>query len=256
MRGMLAASVAWIALQTGCVSDNPLDPTGDDFSVSAQWTVNGEAPSPEACAAAGIEEFRVGFFESSRALYFPELIRCCSDGSLSTEPILAYAHYQIELQAHDLHRSGGTTAASTERTTLEAEPPTTHFDLTPDGPLDFIYNGGSSGLRVTASWTVGGKAASAEACAAAGIETVRLRAFGEADVAFADPVFERTVPCGPGRYDSKDDEENPRPLSNGARYRTETTAIDSGGGVVSQLRPETLMDASCLPRFPWPAADL
>lgn len=257
MTRLTAALIVVAVLGGGCVSENALDPTGTDFSVSAEWTIDGETPSPAVCAASGIEQVRVAFYEGSLPHYVDALEFCCSEGSFSTDRILAYAHYRVELQAHDLHRSGSTTADATDETALIADPPQTHVDLTPDGPVDFVYDGGDvTGLRVTASWTVAGAPASGDTCTAAGIDTVAVRAYAESDTAFSDPVFERTAPCSEGSLDSKDAESDPTPLPNGARYRLETAALDSSGAAVGRARTDQVVDASCVARLEWPAADL
>lgn len=257
MRSLTTALPCICALLIGCVSENGLDPTGDDFSVSAEWTVNGSAPSPESCGAAGIEQVRVAFYEGSRAHYLDELTVCCSAGSISTDPILAYARHRIELQAHDLHKGGGTTAHATDQTAYLVEPPQEHLDLTPGGPMDFVYDDGDrSGIRVTARWTVGGASPTADVCAAAGVETVRLRAYASSDTAYATPLFERSVPCSAGSYDSNGEDGDTTPLPNDAVYRTETSALDASGAVVDQDRPEIAVDASCVATLALPPADL
>jgi len=246
--------VVGCALLAGCVSQNPLDPRGEDFSISAEWTVNGMAPSPESCGAAGIEEVRIAFYESSRASYFEELEVCCSVGTISTEPILAYARHRIELQAHDLHKSGGTTAAATEKEAFLVEPPQADLDLTADGAFDFVYDDGDrDGTRIIARWTVAGGGASEASCEAAGVQTVRLRAFPASDTGFAMPLHEWTAACASGSYDSRNVADgDTTPLPNGAIYLLETAALDGSGGVVAQERTATAGDASCMQHVIWP----
>lgn len=255
MRNVVATStVVWCALLAGCVSQNSLDPRGEDFSVSAAWTVNGSAPSPESCGAAGIEEVRIAFYESSQANYFDELEVCCSVGSLSTEPVLAYARHRIELQAHDLHKGGGTTAAATEKEAFLVESPETNLDLTPGGPFDFVYDDGDrDGVRIIARWTVAGGSASQAACDAAGVDTLRLRAFAASDTAFAMPLHEWTAACKDGAYDSNGVVDgDTTPLPNGAIYLLESAALDGSDAVVEQVRTESPVDASCVERVTWP----
>ncbi len=238
--GTLLAALA--AVSSGCVVEVSFDPFGDDFSVSGEWTINGEAPSASVCDGAGIQNVRIVFYDDGSPYFFDQLTFPCSTGAFETGKIFAYGSYTTEWQA--VLTDG--TVVKGPMLPLVVNAPIEHANLAPadfvvEGPTGFDPRGTDDSL--SADWNINGVAADAAGCAAAGIEDIAIVIYAESDTGYTDGVTVASASCANGKYDSRDPGGPGAILADG-RYLTSIDALDSTGAVIGSFRSEFVLDTT------------
>jgi hypothetical protein len=206
-------------LASGCVQVSDFDPVGNAASISGAWTIDGAAPSAEACRALGADLVRVVFLDEDRPVVHGALIyRCdsaCGETCFDTRPapVVGEGEWTIRLEA--VGNASVVAVAPPEVRSSEGG----HIALT---PASFLSG------RISATYRVGGNAPTFEACRAAGIATVEI-AFESAGGEVATPARED---CSVGTVGTR--------VAPNATYVVRLRALGPTGEVVRESMAETL----------------
>ncbi len=245
---LLAGLYAALAAMTGCVVEVNFEPIGGDVSVAGTWTINGGAASSASCDAAGIATVRLQVceFVDGDCYTASNLEAACSAGRFTTAPFLLADTYALRWQA--IGTDGTVSNGAWETVTAPAGSTiTSEVDFVSALPTEDTLAG---------TWTVGGAAADAASCAAAGIMNVRL-AFHTNDQGTA--LFrEFILPCSDGGFDSR---SGMGPTLPDGMFYSQWEALDAAGNVLAtselpllELDTSAVTHANLAP-VDFPAAD-
>lgn len=233
-RVMVGGVALALAVATGCVVKVDFDPHGSDFEIVGSWTVNGEAPNADNCAAAGIERVRLVFYDGGSPFFFPELSAPCADGGFDTGQVWEWGRYETEWQAE---LSDGTVVRDARgRMPLVVQSPTTQANTFWDIVIEEVpvFDPRGTDDTLSADWMINGAAPSATTCDAAGIVSVDITLYPEDDADYTTGVVVASADCAAGKYDSRVDAPM-GPIVADGRYRTSIDAIDVDGNVIEGL---------------------
>jgi len=200
------------------------DPRGDDLSIEGSWTIEGMAPTSEACARYGIESVQLRLWGDD-AVDLPSLRLPCERGGFDTRPeaVLRLGTHSFAWRFLD---ERGDPVATGER--VEADlgaPGLTHFVVEPmdiDDAPDFDPLGDVASIGT--SWRVNGGGASVYSCEHAGIDRVRTILYHRRDTARTNGVEIGEAPCGVGMFHS-----GPVPVLAEGTYAVSLVALTASG---------------------------
>ncbi|MFK7987902.1 MAG: hypothetical protein AB8I08_17925 [Sandaracinaceae bacterium] len=165
----------WIiasCLLAGCIQTGDFDPVGDAASIAGDWTVDGSAPSRDACDALGASVVQVTFLDNARPVTHSGLRFECREGSFDTDapggsgrviaaPDDEGAPWRLRFEAVD---SGGQVLAIGETVTV----------FVPETDKVIMPTANFMSATVLARFVVNGAEPNAERCEEAGFTSVRL----------------------------------------------------------------------------------
>lgn len=205
----------------GCVQLSDFEPVGSAASVSGVWTVDGELPTADSCAALRANVVRVTFLDGLRpvphgALVFACATDCAADGEaecFESGLVVREGTWIVRLEAVN----GATLVAAGAPQTITAEP-MGHIVLDPVA----FFSG-----RISARYTIEGGAPTFASCDAAGIASVQI----VFDAAGGTIAGEAVEPCTVGGVGTR--------VEPGASYTVRLRALGPGGEIVRETAPET-----------------
>ena len=233
--GWLKGTILAGLLLQGCLV--VYDPFLGSGAVTTTWTIDGGTANASSCDAAGIDTVEIEVYRRGGSIaHTTSALRAnCSAGSLNSGPLLSIDDYDFVVVGRS---ATGAEVARTERfrgeivtgdETLEIE--TINFE--PEGtppPTGFDPRG--SDHTSAAEWLINGAAATTESCAAAGIATVGLIIWNEAE----DESFEFEFDCADGGFDSRSGGD---PMFRAGMFANQWVARDSSGAAVAGPSPDT-----------------
>ncbi len=235
MTNRVALSVLFL-LVVGCdrtVCPREVDAGGDSpevaggFIVGGHWTIHGEVPSPQTCAAAGIARVRLRILDADASI-LDEVTVPCADGSVDGSMLLSWRdRYYGEWAA--LGADGGTRESVPVTRRVVAAPPTERLDLLPPDfeprPVEWRdYRAG--GTVYVTEWT------GPETCSARGVDTFQIVI--AAEDGSGDPVV-HSVACATAGMDGSIVVRT-EPLFDWNRtYRITWSALASDGSTLMTL---------------------
>lgn len=231
MRRALGCAMVFALAAGGCTVEVTYNPLGQDVSLAGTWQVNGATPDAASCAAAGIDQVAVGFFDGGDRYFYGDLTFNCADGGFDTRPtrVLASGRYTTQwfaLRAGEVVGMG--TMEILDVTLVD------HANLAPvnfiSAPTGFNPLGTDAGL--TGDWTINGGAADATSCGDLGIANVEIWFYDYEDVSMMEGVRVGTAPCVGGKFDSR-----PMNILRAGTYFATYRAIDSAGDVIAESDP-------------------
>ena len=224
-------------LSAGCVVLADFDPVGSSASVRGAWTIDGAPPSSGSCKALGATRVRVAFLDDRRAVAHGGLFFECTNGDAARNgffdtadtamggagPVVGDGYWTVRLEAI----AGAGTPVAVGPSLLVDVPASNVVALDAMGPVDFLTG------TVSATFDIGGEAATFASCEAAGIAEVTL-VFS--DLGTGRVAQEAREPCAAGAVGTR--------ALPGATYRVSLRALDAGGGTVAESAPEDVMTES------------
>lgn len=216
-----ALAIALSLAPLGCVQLSDFEPVGSAASVSGVWTVDGDLPTPESCAALGANVVRVTFLDGLRpvphgALVFACATDCAVDGEAAcfeSGPVVREGTWTVRIEAVN----GTTLVAAGAPQTITAEP----MGQIALDPVAFFSG------RISARYTIAGGSPSFASCDAAGIASVQLAFEGAGGTIAGDAV----EPCTVGGVGTR--------VEPGSTYTVRLRALGPGGEIVAETAPET-----------------
>lgn len=219
------------------LSGGGFDPRGTGASLEASWLVDGGRPSAADCTSLGVSRVRVAFQNGSDWYEHPSLVANCADGVIDTgdTAVIAVGTWTIQLQA--LSATGS----------IVANGPLTNITITPDthvqvDPLNFVtgaFNPMGVDATAEASWTLNGRAPTADTCFAIGVDTVDIVLYAATDTDFEHGVAVATANCVAGRIDTR-----PTAVVRTGSYLVALEALDSEGRLVEDYTEMTPLDVT------------
>lgn len=171
------------------------------YALTANWTLNGEAPTDEACTALGVADIRASVSEPGAADPTLEVTASCADGTVTTSSTLVLGtSYEVVLTALD--SEGAAVGDPTDAQALvlnTGSTATLAYDVVVDAQSILVVNFG---------WDTDTTAATAYGdCSAASVATMQYTLYpaaGGAPIVMKGPINCQgsfSLPLDPGTYD-------------------------------------------------------
>lgn len=159
------------------VTGNVFNPIGDEVSIAASWTINGVTPTVSLCAAAGIDEVGIAFYDAGIKYTFNELRFPCEQASYDSRPnrILRRGAYTTQWLAYDSAGNELTAMAGTMLPLDVSMSTITHANL---APANYVVDLPES-LTINLAWDTNPDPVTMAdgTCATAGVDTMTYRIF-------------------------------------------------------------------------------